>query len=294
MEQESEGLLGNIDHYWKIIPTHHSASYSVDKEMTDIKSVKVLTVGKHHQNWKLIFDCPNLEEITLDQPTPDQAQAVSEIKSLKRLRIKSFRTKDIGFISTLGNLEEVSLEYVSGFSDLSPLQKLSELKALHLENLRKVSSFDGLRGIKNLKYLHIDGTLDWKQPIESFSFLEDLPKLEILSVMSVTLKASFPAFTSLLRLEKLLEIRIPREILDSREYAFLEVAKPEIIKGFVNETSWPLFANKDYTDQGYVSLLGKGEGRIKRNHPDFNRKLKAYSEKYEEFKQKAREIISSR
>lgn len=293
MKQEIEGLLGKIDHYWNIVPTHHTASFSVDKEISDKGAVKILTVSKHHQNWKLIFECPNLEEINLDQPSPEQIQAIGEVKRIKRLRIKSFRTKDISFINTLENLEEVSLEYVSGFSDLSPLQSLPKLKALHLENLRKVSGFDGVKGIRNLKYLHIDGTLDWKQPIESFSFLEELPKLEILSVMSIALKASFPAFISLIRLENLLEIRIPRETLDSREYAFIEVAKPEIIKGFENETSWPLFVNKDYTDQGYVSLLGKGEGRIKLNHPDSNKKLDAYADKYEEFKQNAREIILS-
>ncbi|MBP2617631.1 hypothetical protein [Chryseobacterium jejuense] len=111
------------------------------------------------------------------------------------------------------------MEYVSGFSDLSPFQNLPKLKALHFENLRKVSSFDGLRGIKNLKYLHISGTLDWKQPLS---------------------------------------------------------------------------INIDYIDQGYVSLLGKGEGRIKLNHPDAHRKLEAYFKKYEDHKQNAREIIQKR
>lgn len=293
MKQESEGLLGKIDHYWKIIPTHHTLSYSVDKERSDPGLVKVLTASKNHQNWKYIFECPNLEEINLDQPNSEQVQAITKIRSLKRLRIKSFRTKDIEFIGSLTDLEEVSLEYVSGFSDLSPLQNLPKLKALHLENLRKVSSFDGLKGIKNLKYLHISGTLDWKQPIEDFAFLEELPELEILSLMYFVLKAPFPAFKSVLRLEKLLEIRIPREALDTAEYAFLDVAKPNVIKGFENETSWPLSINIDYIDQGYVSLLGKGEGRIKLSHPDASNKLEAYFKKYEEHKQNVREIIQN-
>lgn len=151
MKQEIEGLLGKIDHYWKIVPTHHTASYSVEKEIVDVKSVKVLTISKHHQNWKIIFECPSLEEIHLDQPSTEQVQVISELKDVKRLRIKSFRTKDINFVRALKNLEEISLEYVSGFSDLSPLQSLPKLKALHLENLKKVSSFDGLKGIKSLK-----------------------------------------------------------------------------------------------------------------------------------------------
>ena len=293
MKQESEGLLGKIDHYWEIIPTHHTPSYSVDRESSDNRTVKVLTLSKHHQNWKRIFKCPDLEEIHLDNPSQEQLQAMNELKGLKRLRLKSFRTKDIGFIRSLIGLEEVSLEYVSGFSDLSPLQSLPNLKALHLENLRKVSCFEGLQGIKNLKYLHISGTLDWKQPIENFTFLEELPELEVLSFMSFTLKAPFPAFTSVLGLKKLVEVRIPRETLDTAEYAFLEVAIPNIIKGFENETSWPLYINKDYTDQGYVSLLGKGEGRIKLNHPDTEEKLEAYMKKFEYHKKIAREIIRS-
>ncbi|WP_250254629.1 hypothetical protein [Chryseobacterium sp. Marseille-Q3244] len=107
--------------------------------------------------------------------------------------------------------------------------------------------------------------------------------------MFFLLKTPFPAFKPLVRLQKLLEIRIPRETLDTAEYAFLEIAKPIAIKGFENETSWPLYIN--YTDQEYVSLLGQGEGRIKLNHPEIHEKLEAYLKKYEDHKENAREII---
>lgn len=288
MEQETEGLFGRIDHYWKMIPTHHTPSYSVDKVTSDYKRVQVLTLSKSHQNWKLILECPHLEELNLDQPSLDQIQAIVQLNELKRLRIKNLRVKDVEFVCSLMGLEELSLEYVSGFSDLSPLQNLPKLKALHFENLKKVSSFDGLRGIKSLKYLHISGALDWKQPIEGFTFLEQLPELEILSLVSYVLKAPFPAFKSIVKLQKLLEIRIPRGTLDTAEYAFLEVAKPELIKGFENETSWPLYVS---TDQEYINLLGKGEGKFKLTHPDAKKKLEAYRKKYEEHKENAREII---
>ncbi|PWN65986.1 leucine-rich repeat domain-containing protein [Chryseobacterium oncorhynchi] len=293
MEQDVVGLLGKMDDYWEMISTHHTPSYSVNKETFDNKTVKVLTLSKHHQNWKLIFECPNLEEINLDQPSKEQVQAMDELTSLKRLIIKNFRTNNIEFVNTLVNVEEVALEYVSGFSDLSPLQNLLKLKSLHLENLRKVCSFDGLRRIKTLKYLHIDGTLDWKQPVENFSFLEELPELEILSLMNIVNKTPFPAFLSVLKLKNMLGIRIPMQMLDTAEYAFLDSAKPHVKKGFEDRTSWPLYINKDYVDQGYVSLLGKGEGRIKLNHPEASEKLKAYTEKYEKYKQKYLEIILS-
>lgn len=90
MKQENEGLLRKIDHYWKIIPTHHTPSYSVDKMISDHKTVKVVTVSKHHENWEQIFECPNLEEINLDNPSQAQVQAMNEFGGLKRLRIKHF------------------------------------------------------------------------------------------------------------------------------------------------------------------------------------------------------------
>ncbi|MGH1516794.1 leucine-rich repeat domain-containing protein [Chryseobacterium sp. JK1] len=292
MKEDNNDLLGKLDHYWKMIPTHHTPSYSVENTVGDISSIQILTLSKNDKNWKMIFECPHLEELNLVQPSLDQIKALDKLIGLKRLRIKSFRAKDVEFIRSLEHLEELSLEYGSGFSDLSPLQSLSKLKSLHLENLRKVSDFNGLQGIESLKYLHISGTLDWKQPIENLSFLEDLHELEVFSLWIFALKASFPAFISVLKLKKLLEIRIPIGMLDTAEYAFLEVAKPEAIKGFGDETSWPLYINTDYTDQGYLSLLGKGEGRIKVNHPDANTQLQAYLKKYKEYKQSAQDIIS--
>lgn len=79
-------------------------------------------MSKHHQNWKAIFECLHLEEINLNQPNQEQIQVLNELKGDKRLKIKSFRTKDIEFMRALTDLEELFLEYVSGFSVLSPLQ----------------------------------------------------------------------------------------------------------------------------------------------------------------------------
>ncbi|WP_324026830.1 hypothetical protein QSV08_04105 [Maribacter sp. BPC-D8] len=106
------------------------------------------------------------------------------------------------------NLEELILEYVSGFSDLSPLKKLTKLKSLHFENLRKVKNFDGLSGIKSLRYLYINGTLDWKQPIENFEFLKGLPNLEVLALIWVINKTAYPAFEPIATLKKLKKINI--------------------------------------------------------------------------------------
>lgn len=293
MEEEIPGLYGHIKKYWKMIPTHHTRAYSVDKGIADIKTVKTLTISKSSQNWKDIFNCPELEELHLDQPSHEQVQAVSNFIQLKRLRIKEYRAKDLAFIKNLVHLEEVALEYVSGFSDLSPLQDLPNLRSLHLENLRKVSDFGGLKGIKGLKYLLIDGTLDWKQPIDNFSFLEGLPDLEILSLMFVTSRAAFPAFLPALQLKNILEIRIPAGIVTTEEYAFLDAALPHVKKGYQNEASWPLYSMRAVGEQEYAIFLGKGEGKVKLNRSDAKDAIEDYQKKYELYRQKSLEIIKN-
>src|SRR5439155_14457709 len=115
------------------------------------------------------------EELTLHNPSKEQIEAISKLTQLKRLRVTFFRATDIEFIGDLHNLEELILEYVSGFSHLTPLLSLTKLKSVHFENLRSVTNFDGLRGLNSLRYLHIGGTLDWNQPIQNFDFLKGLP-----------------------------------------------------------------------------------------------------------------------
>lgn len=293
MREHFEDLLDRKEDYWKMIPTNERLVYSADKEITDKEAVKIITVSKRHKNWKQILEYPNIEELNLDQPSQEQIQLISELKHIKRLRITSFRTKDVEFIKNFVNLEELALEYVSGFTDLSPLQYLTKLKCLHLENLRSISDFDGLSGIKSLKFLHIDGTLDWKQPVNNFSFLAGLPDLEFFSLGLIRYKSDFPAFLSVLELKKLQYIRIGMTTLETPEFAFLETALPSVKKGFQKGFSWPLYMNIDYTDQGYVTLLGKGQGRVKVNQSGASAKLEAFVKKYEEYKQASAEIIAN-
>ena len=282
MKHHFADLLDREDNYWTIVPNRERFAYTLDNTTVDEEHVRIITIGKNDPSWQQIFRFKNLEELTLHEPTKEQMSSISKLSQLKRLRITHARPKDIDFIAGLSNLEEVVFEYVSGFSDLSPMSKLENLKSLHLENLRRVNDFSGLRGLNHLRYLRIDGTLDWNQPIEDFTFLEGLPNLEFLSLGFIINNSDYPVFAPLLKLEKLKKIWIGRNRFPTREYAFLETALPN-----VQGASWELF----WEYEGWLEFLGKRAGRAKCNNPTADEKCKEFIQAYEEMKKEAYTLI---
>ena len=252
-----------------------------DFEIANKNDVKILTISKNQVHWKQVFDCLNLEELTLHDPSKEQVQAIRKLTNLKRIRVTFFRASDIEFLGDLTNIEEVILEYVSGFSDLTPLLHLSKLKSLHFENLRRVSNFDGLRGLDSLRYLHIDGTLDWNQPIENFEFLKGLPNLEVFSLGFIINRTEFPSLLPILNLKHLKKIHIGRATLKTEEYAFLKTAIPN-----VEGCSWDLCW--DYGNN--FEFLGKGVGFIGKKNPNAKKRCDDFIKQFEE-KQKISETI---
>jgi len=286
MKHHFGDFLDRTGGYWTTIPNRERFAFIADFEIANKDEVKILTISKSQEkeHWEQIFECQNLEELTLHDPSKEQVQAIRKLKNLKRIRVTFFRTNDIEFLGNLINLEEAILEYVSGFSDLSPLLKLTKLKSLHIENLRRVSNFDGLKGLNSLRYLHIDGTLDWKQPIENFEFLKGLPNLEVLSLRFVTNKSEFPAFLPILHLKKLKKIKIGLATFQTNEYAFLQVALPN-----VEGCSWDLCWN--YQDK--FIFLGKRAGFVKKNNPIAKERCDEFVRTFEEMKRKSEIIIKS-
>lgn len=289
MKHHFGDLLDREGDYWTVVPNRERFAFDISQFTEGCPSARIVTIEGDNGPWRNVFTFPNLEELTLHGPSEMQLSALVDLPQLKRLRITHAQPKEIGFLRSLSRIEELVFEYVSGFSDLSPLQALTNLKSVHLENLRRVSDFGGLSGIASLRYLAIDGTLDWKQPIANFEFARGLPNLEVISFGFISCKAVFPATLPLLSLKCLKKLKLPWNMLTAEEYALLEVSLPDV-KG----TSWGPYIRLPYsaTEEWFV-FTGKGAGRTKCGHPQSEQKCAEYAAKYERMKTEALVLLKN-
>lgn len=289
MKHHFGDLLDRDGDYWTIVPNRERYAYPLGDTPVGCPDIRVVTVGADDSSWRNIFSFPHLEELTLHEPTSEQLLAIADLTRLKRLRITHARPKDLGFLAPLSQVEELVLEYVSGFSDLSPLRILTKLKSLHLENLRRVKDFGGLHGITSLRYLAIDGTLDWKQPLADFEFLRGLPSLEVLVFGCIISPAPFPAVLPVLSLQRLKRLRLPSNMLAAREYALLEVG----LSGVAGADWGPFWQWQSSSGrEAWFDFTGKGAGRVKRGSVDADRKCAEYAAKYAQMKAEVQGLVA--
>lgn len=287
MKHHFGDLLDREGDYWTVVPNADRYAYRIESVPTGSEQITIATIGSDESEWRKVFTFPNLEELTLHSPSQEQLQAIAELIELKRLRITHAKPKEIAFISHFSQLEELVLEYVSGFNDLSPLRSLPRLKSLHIENLRSVNDFGGLSGLACLRYLYIDGTLDWKQPIADFEFLRGLPNLEVLSFGQIINKTPYPALLPALALKKLKRLKLTWNMLAAEEYALLEVGLPG-----VDGVNWGPYTRFQYSSgEEWFEFTGKGAGRAKCGHAKAEQKCAEYAEKYEQMKLIAQSTI---
>ncbi|MEO5493089.1 MAG: hypothetical protein ABIR08_03580 [Sphingomonas sp.] len=214
--------------HWTVVPNVERYAYQMPEWTSGQKLVSIATVGSDDSNWELIGTFPNLVELTLHSPSAEQLAFGSQLWRLKRLRITHARTKDIAFISRLQNLEEVILEYVSGFDDLAPIGELKNLRALHVENLRRVSDFSGIGGAANLEYLGLYGTVDWSQPVDSFDFLSSLKGLEYIGLGFLKVPQSGQPLASVSELRRLRKLDISMNTFVLETFAWVESQFPKV------------------------------------------------------------------
>ena len=318
-------LLDRDGSHWTVIPNRERYAYRIGDVPAGCPEVTIVTIGKEDENWSRALTLPNLEELTLHAPTKEQLLAVAALRSLKRLRITHAKPQTIDFISSMSELEEVVLEYVSGFSDLSPLGTLKRLCALHLENLRRVSDFSGLAGATNLKYLAVYGTTDWQQPIDDFAFLRGLPQLEVFALWEIKCRAPYPAMLPALSLGHLKKLRLHGSYLATEEYALLEegldrvegaawgpyrtvassqVEVPsddlrahlpdEVIRARHPEVSVRHDGKRliDHPASRWFEFTGRAAGRVKCSSPSADARCREQSERYDTMKKRARALIN--
>jgi hypothetical protein len=225
----------------------------------------------------------------------------------------------------MNELEELVLEYVSGFNDLSPLGTLKHLRALHMENLRRVSDFRGLAGATNIKYLAIYGTTDWQQPIDGFEFLRGLPQLEVFAMWEVKCRAPYPATLPAVKLQHLKKLRLHGSYLATEEYALLEEALSgvegakwgpyrtvasaqlelsrddlrahlpvEVIRAQHPEVSVHHDGKRVIDDPAslWFEFTGRGAGRVKCSSPAAEVRCREQLERYDIMKERARTLIN--
>lgn len=211
-----------------MVPNAERHIYRMQDWSNAQKQISIATISSDDLNWDALATLPNLEELTLHAPSNEQMEFVSQLWRLKRLRITHARPRNIEFISRLQNLEELILEYVSGFDDVSPVGGLTRLHALHFENLRRVSNFSGLAGSRNLRFLSISGTLDWAQPVDSFDFLRSLTELEYLTLHLFKAPKVDQPLSSLMDLKKLTKLNVGINSFPLEVFAWLEAKLPNV------------------------------------------------------------------
>lgn len=236
-------MLDRSGGHWTVVPNVERYAYQMPEWTSGQKLVSIATISNGDANWEVIGTFPNLEELTLHSPSLEQLAFVSQLWRLKRLRITHARPKDISFISRLQNLEEVILEYVSGFDDLSPIGELKQLRALHVENLRRVSDFSGIKGATNLKYLGLYGTVDWSQPVDSFDFVSSLKSLEYIGLHFLKAPKDDQPLVSVRQLPNLRKLDIAMNTFPLEVFAWIE-AKLASIEG-AKRPAFVKFGGKD-------------------------------------------------
>ena len=230
MKHHFANLLESASQYWTLTQNDQRWQRHFEDLAEAPANTTALTICRDDKNWERVTELISLKELTLHEPNQQQLNALPKLPQLTALRISHARPHSLEMLVGLAKLQELVLEYVSGFSDLTPVGNLPSLTALHMENLRGVTDFSGLDSSTSLKYLAIYGTLDWDQPIESFDFLGDIKTLEFLKLgFGVRVPKTQPVFQSLLNHQSLKEVSIGLGTLTLEDFAWLEAKLPHVI-----------------------------------------------------------------
>jgi len=228
MKHHFADLIDRTGGVWTITPNAQRWSCHYDDVADAPDDATRLTLTRHDRNWVRVLALAQLRELTLHEPDQAQLAALAQLPQLTALRISHARPKTLAMLEGMHDLRELVLEYVSAFSDLSPVGRLPALQALHLENLRRVHDFSGLAGATALRDLTLLGTLDWNQPVDDFDFLAGLPALERLHASWFRAPKVSPVMGALRALPRLATLEMGMASLPLEEFAWVEANLPHV------------------------------------------------------------------
>lgn len=228
MKHHFADLIDRASGVWTITPNAQRWACHYEDVADAPDDAWRLTLTRHDRNWVRVLQLEALRELTLHEPDQAQLAALAQLPQLTALRISHARPKTLAMLEGMHGLRELVLEYVSAFSDLSPVGRLPALQALHMENLRRVHDFSGLAGATALRDLTLLGTLDWNQPVDDFGFLAGLPALERLNVSWFRAPKVSPVMGALLALPRLATLEMGMSGLPLEEFAWIEANLPHV------------------------------------------------------------------
>jgi hypothetical protein len=113
MRHHFADFLGREDGYWTMVPNRERYVHGIEDVPAGSPKVRIVTIGKRDRSWSRALTLPNLEELTLHEPTKEQLAAVGSLGTVKRLRVTHARPQTIEFLAPMVALEELVL--ISGW-----------------------------------------------------------------------------------------------------------------------------------------------------------------------------------
>ena len=239
--------------------------------ITQLNKLKELHIGIFNLDSFEILNrvTDSLESITLGQTKskkPDLS-VLERFSKLKKIYIEG-HTKNIGVISSLNHLENVTLRSITtkNIEFLTSLKKLSSLD-IKLGGIKDFSAIEGMENIKHLELWLIRGLKD-------LSFISSLTGLQSLFLQSLKNVEVLPALKGLSQLKKI-NIEDMKGLKD-----ISSLGEAPALAEFIHSSAM----NMDIDDyipllkNHYVKRVSVGFGSVKRNKA-FETLLKSYGKK---------------
>jgi hypothetical protein len=205
------------------MPTNPFSSPPYDDLVKVGATAKEIAAHSRADGWEKLFSNRNLRSLSVAYLTQDQADRLSEIKTLESLELFNGLVSDLSSLANLRRLHHLHLActgYIKDFSFLARLRKLQTLKLRDVTKLKDFSLLSELPSLHTLCILRMGTSV-------SLPTLASLAKLTQLRVLHLSFDAKDGALSPLGRLSKLRELTLPL-CYELEEYARLAVALPRV------------------------------------------------------------------